>query len=417
MRHIVCLVFMCCGWSLNWSKTLLESTQTPVHLDFLFDYTNRTIAIPEDKIVRLVTWTKSLLASAVTSQAQLESLVGTTVSVVPACPLAPLHYRALQRVLLRSGREQSKQVFLCSKSVRNYLRWWCKDSGFKGNSIVTWTPPKVNVHVWSDASPWGEGAVNSHGDYFQRSWTETESCQHINLLEIRPAKEGIQELVIRQETVHPYIDNTTACTYIRKKGGTRSYSLCKESLCFWQEMVYRDVHILNPFWLSSQDNLEAAFLSCQALVAWDFQLSHQMFRHVLSFSGHTYTGRFCDQQDKPSPKVHDLGKGRVRGRPELPKFPLGSRNLAVSTGPPSPSCAARGGGAADRGNSNLPGMEMGFVVASSLQDVGLAHLVASSLSSMPQLPRFNQVGRIQYGSIGGSPHQGLPVNESDNTVV
>ena len=32
--HIVCLVFMCCGWSLNWSKTVLEPTQTPVHLGF-----------------------------------------------------------------------------------------------------------------------------------------------------------------------------------------------------------------------------------------------------------------------------------------------------------------------------------------------------------------------------------------------
>ena len=58
--HIVCLVFMCCGWSLNWTKTILEPTQTPVHLGFLFDSTNKTIAIPEDKIQRLVTWIKPL---------------------------------------------------------------------------------------------------------------------------------------------------------------------------------------------------------------------------------------------------------------------------------------------------------------------------------------------------------------------
>ena len=34
--HVVCLVFMCCGWSLNWTKTILEPTQTPVHLGFFF---------------------------------------------------------------------------------------------------------------------------------------------------------------------------------------------------------------------------------------------------------------------------------------------------------------------------------------------------------------------------------------------
>ena len=133
-----------------------------------------------------------------------------------------------------SGRKQSKLVSLDSRQVKRDLRWWSLDSGFRSNSTVTWTPPKLNVHVWSDASPWGEGAVNSHGDYFQHSWTETESCQHINLLEIRAAREGIRELVDPQETVHPHIDNTTACAYIRMKGGTRSLSLCKESLCFWQ---------------------------------------------------------------------------------------------------------------------------------------------------------------------------------------
>ena len=157
--HVVCLVFMCCGWSLNWSKTVLEPTQTPVHLGFLFDSTNKTIAIPEDKIIKLVTWVKSLLASPVTMQAQLESLVGTLVSVMPACPLAPLHYRALQRVLLRSlrsGRDKSKLVFLHSRAVKIDLRWWCVDSGFRGNSVVTWSPPKANMFTSGLMLPLGE---------------------------------------------------------------------------------------------------------------------------------------------------------------------------------------------------------------------------------------------------------------------
>ena len=96
---------------------------------------------------------------------------------------------------------------------------------------------------------------------------------------------------------------------------------------------------------------------------------------------------------------------------------MGFHDLAVSPCPPDPSCAARGGGAADRGDSNLPGLVTGSVVASSLQDVGSAHSEASSLSSMPQLPGFHPQGGIQYRSFGGSPHQGLPFIESDNAVV
>ena len=40
------------------------------------------------------------------------------------------------------------------------------------------------------------------------------------------------------------------------------------------------MHILSPFWLSSLENLEADFLSRQALLAWDFQLSHRIFQQI-----------------------------------------------------------------------------------------------------------------------------------------
>ena len=86
----------------------------------MFDSSNKTIAIPEDKIQILVIWTKSLLANPVTTQAKLKSLVGIMVSVMPACPLAPLYYRALQRVLLkslRSGRRKSKIVSVSTVDI------------------------------------------------------------------------------------------------------------------------------------------------------------------------------------------------------------------------------------------------------------------------------------------------------------
>ena len=108
---------------------------------------------------------------------------------------------------------------------------------------------------------------------------------------------------------------------------------------------------------------------------------------------------------------------RVCGRPELSQLPLGSGNLAVSTSPPDPSCATRSEGTADRGDSHLPGLDTGLVVASSLQDVGSAYSVASSLPSVPELSRFHQVGGIQYGSFSGCSHSGLQVAESDDDVV
>ena len=138
---------------------------------------------------------------------------------------------------------------------------------------------------------------------------------------------------------------------------------------------------------------------------------------LLSVSGQTDTGCICNQQDQSPPTVHDLGAGRVRGRPELSQLLLGSRNLAVSLGPPNPSCAARSGGAADRGDSHLPRLETGSMVASSVQDIGSAHSVASSFPSMHQLPRIHNTSGIRYGPTSGSSHQEQPIIASDDSVV
>ena len=34
---MIAMVFMCCGWSINWVKIILEPTGIPLHLGFLWD--------------------------------------------------------------------------------------------------------------------------------------------------------------------------------------------------------------------------------------------------------------------------------------------------------------------------------------------------------------------------------------------
>ena len=49
--HVIALVFTCCGWSINWVKTILEPTGIPLHLGFLWDTLRKTIALPKDTSV------------------------------------------------------------------------------------------------------------------------------------------------------------------------------------------------------------------------------------------------------------------------------------------------------------------------------------------------------------------------------
>ena len=90
--NVMALVFMCYGWSIKWGKSVLDPTQTPLHLGFLWDTVLGTIALPEEKTSRLVDWTSKLLQDLYTTQGELESLVGTMISVTLAIWQSPLHY-------------------------------------------------------------------------------------------------------------------------------------------------------------------------------------------------------------------------------------------------------------------------------------------------------------------------------------
>ena len=113
--NVIALVFMCCGWSINWGKSFLEPTQTLLHLGFLWDTVQGKIVLPEDKTSHLVDWTSKLLQDLHTTQGELESLVGMLILISPAVWQSPLHYRALQQTLLESlrhGRNAGRTIKL-----------------------------------------------------------------------------------------------------------------------------------------------------------------------------------------------------------------------------------------------------------------------------------------------------------------
>ena len=51
--HMIALLFMCCVWSINWVKMILEPTQIPFHLGILWNTMGKTITLPKDKITRV----------------------------------------------------------------------------------------------------------------------------------------------------------------------------------------------------------------------------------------------------------------------------------------------------------------------------------------------------------------------------
>ena len=145
---------MCCGWSINWVKTMLDPSSTPTHLGFLWDTSRKTITLPGDKTTWVEAWAKDLMALNKTTQENLECFVGTLVSTVPAVWQGPLHYRKLQHILLislRKGRNPSRSVRISHPCVVRKLNWWAS-RGMRANRTSPWRPPRPILQIWIDAS-------------------------------------------------------------------------------------------------------------------------------------------------------------------------------------------------------------------------------------------------------------------------
>ena len=102
------------------------------------------------------------------------------------------------------------------------MAWWVSPIGFAGNCSHPIREPEPTVEVWSDANLQGAGGNNSLGEIVQRKWTASQlsADHHISFLETCAAREAVHHLAEPGDKVRLHIDNSTACAYIRKQGGT-----------------------------------------------------------------------------------------------------------------------------------------------------------------------------------------------------
>ena len=283
--QLVMLTFMSLGWSFRFEKCNLIPSQRVTHLGFEIDTVAMSITCPMDKVIRLQSNCRVALFDKHITVHNLERLLGTMESVRPSTPLAALHYRSLQRQLLRSkvGKRKPNKIINLSVKSQHELHWWVSRTGFVGNCSSLISENSPTIHIWTDANLAMGGARSSRGSFFQRAWTkeELEVDPHINLLEIRAARDGILALPDPGDRVRLHMDSVTACAYVRKQGGTKSTSLSKEACLLWHQALSRDVQILAPHWLSTKDNVEADFLTRNSLSQWEIFLIPDIFYYIL----------------------------------------------------------------------------------------------------------------------------------------
>ncbi|KAI8480797.1 hypothetical protein Bbelb_414820 [Branchiostoma belcheri] len=262
------------GFVPNLSKSVLEPTQRITFLGSGIDSTLMVMYLPEDKVSAIQQMADTLLSTdCPVSARDLAGIIGKLQATAPSVWHAPLHFRNLQRLLIRALRTSrghwEGQVSLTA-AARTDLVWW-RDQLANANSRPI-LAPSADLEVESDASGTGWGGF-CNGVHTGGRWTERESRAHINVLELQAASMTVRAFCkdIENGHVRVHSDNSTVVAYLNRLGGTRSLALLNATLDLWQWCADRNLS-LSAKHIAGRENIRADFCSRHFSVATEWSL-------------------------------------------------------------------------------------------------------------------------------------------------
>lgn len=271
----------CLGFKLNQNKCVWTPTQTIEYLGFLINSVKMTISLPDDKLHKIKKECRHLYNKRRATARELAHLIGLLSSTIPAVSVAPLHYRALQRlrhrILSISAGNYDHRAEITEEAKEDLIWWMDKLQHFNDHSVV---PPSADMIITTDASKSGWGATDQAAR-IGGAWTMEERTAHINFLEMKAVQLALQTFVSKQNNIHILllIDNSTTIAYINHKGGTHSKALSNLALNIWDWCVSRRIS-LHAEHIPGVMNLVADAESRKRLEPSDWMLDQEVF-HTL----------------------------------------------------------------------------------------------------------------------------------------
>ena len=245
------------GFLINYEKSNLTPSQQIVFLGMLVDSASMQFILPQQKAVQIQKECRLLLNTNRPTIRHLSRVLGLLEACRPAVWSAPLHYRQLQTLQINALQRWANfnaPVDL-TPSAKSDLSWWVTTLQTpQGSPIV---PPIADLTISSDASKQGWGA--SWGS--QRTgglWSEKESQDHINVLELRAAFFALKSFLPTQtnKVICLKLDNTTAVSYLNNLGGTYCPQLLHLAVAIWDWCEKRHLFLLAQH-IPGKTNVEA----------------------------------------------------------------------------------------------------------------------------------------------------------------
>lgn len=270
------------GFVIHPEKSVLVPRQQINFLGFILDSRSMTVSLPAEKETRIIDLCNQLIALKRPIIRFTAQVIGTLISVFPAVPMGPMHYRQLEldkSYALKQNYGNFDAKMKLSDASLSELRWWTLYIRKSESSI---NKPKPHKTITSDASNAGFGFWSGHKDNGgQGQWKDDEKELDINCKELLAVFYGLKALCRDDRNIHIRImsDNKMTVAYIRDMGGIHSRFGDKIAKDIWNWCVERNI------WISSAHipgiiNTEADIRSRKFDSETEWMLNPAMFKRI-----------------------------------------------------------------------------------------------------------------------------------------
>lgn len=277
------------GFFVHPDKSVFTPTQVISYLGFRIDSTTMLLSLPSEKVTRLRTLLRRLLADVssahVTTIRQAASDLGFLMACVPAVPYASAHYRLLEyardSALADAARDYNAK-FTWPRSVLPDLEWW---SAIRFPTGVSFAYRQFSHKLTTDASLTGWGAICGQSRV-SGVWTSDDPCDSINALELLTVYVALTSLPCDffGAYIHLRIDNQVAMAYVNHGGGrvTRLNSIARRIFRFLESRGATIFASYIPSADNPADSLTRVFTTASArFLDLECQLDPTVFREFV----------------------------------------------------------------------------------------------------------------------------------------
>ena len=281
----VCVImrtFSFYGFLIHKIKSAPEPSQQVRSLGFILDSVSMTVALPQDKIINAIQLCHQVLDSSSLQIQLLAQLIGTLVSLFPACPLGQLHYRSLERVKIASLRNNRWDYSaLCVLNVPSVtdIHWWINTIPTTAAPIRRNNPTDV---VFCDSSKYAWCGffedITANG-YFNSQ----ELPNIIAYKELLAIYFALRSFVRLFKGNHILIrsDSVNAVAYVRDMGGMQNVPMDNLAKKIWNFAMEHQFWISVSF-IPGVENLDADFGSRHLSQRTEWALPVSVFNALVS---------------------------------------------------------------------------------------------------------------------------------------